>query len=58
MVNFWWIDAGQIIFAQHPGIYTGYRPTDWTRISEEVAVDLGKKQVDLELSDLVSLEPF
>lgn len=42
-MNFWWIDADQIIFAQHPGIYTGYRSIDWTRMSEEVAVDQGKK---------------
>lgn len=31
---------------------------DWTRISEEVAMDLGKKQVALEVSDLVNLETF
>lgn len=31
---------------------------DWTRISEEVAMDLGKKHVGLEVSDLVNLETF
>lgn len=31
---------------------------DWTRISEEVAVELGKEQVDLELSDSINLETF
>lgn len=52
-MNFWWIDADQIIFAQHPGIYTGYRSIDWTRMSEEVAVDQGKKAGGLGIVKLV-----
>lgn len=31
---------------------------DWTRISEEVAMELGEEQVGLEVSDLVNLETF
>lgn len=32
--------------------------TELTRSSEEAAVELGKEQVDLELSDLANLEIF
>lgn len=40
LLDFWWVDADQITFVQHPEIVLDAAHIGWTRIPEDVTMEL------------------